>query len=113
MNEKYPYYNCHIIVTKTPEKYKEIFHKKIIFTSLTEEYMLKLMFLQKMKQKVNNFTSINIYLEDFKLDDFNFSSKLNNLISSKLNELMIHFKDIKYLNLKEIKQYNNFIHNYS
>ena len=111
--DKYPYFNGNIIITKNPEKFKNLFHKKTIFYSLTDEHFLKILFLQKIKITAKNLTKISIYLDDIELDDLDLSPKLYNIAKYNCEDLLIYFLDSKNLDKNQANQYLNFINNYS
>ena len=113
MNSKLPLYDSHIIITLN-KNYNNIFHKKTIFNILTNEHFLKLLFLQKIKIKSNNFTKIIIYLDDIELSDFNLNPKLLNIAKYSSENFGIFFKnaDIIESNKKKIIEYSKFINTY-
>ena len=67
MSEKYPYYNAQVIVTKNPDKFLKYFHKNTIYSKLEDEYVLRLLFLQKFKICSSNPTNLTIYLDQLHL----------------------------------------------
>ena len=112
MDEKYPYYNGQIIITKKPEKFLNFFHKDTIHTTLDNEYVLRLLFLQKIKISSGNPTYLFLYLdEDLEIEDFNLHPKLKKILNNP------HSLNIKVLSTNEIdvsqaKLYKSFISKY-
>tara|TARA_B100001093_G_C26267006_1_gene775226 strand:+ start:61 stop:411 length:351 start_codon:yes stop_codon:yes gene_type:complete len=113
MNSELPLYDSHILIT-TNSNYTDIFHKKTIFKTLSDEHFLKLLFLQKIKIKSNNFTRTYIYLDDLELNDFNLNPKLLNIAKYSSENFGIFFKNIDLIekNKTKIINYSKFIDNY-
>lgn len=114
MNSKLPFYDSHIIITQT-KNYIRFFNAKTIFDTLTTEHFLKLLFLQKIKIKSNNFTRVIIYLDDLELRDFNLHPKLLNIAKYSSENFGIFFKNTDKIaaNKEEIMIYSNFIDKYT
>ena len=113
MNSELPLYDSHVLISKY-NKYSEIFHQKTIFKILTNEHFLKLLFLQKIKIKSNNFTRVYIYLDDIDVDDFNLHPKLLNITKYSSENFGIFFKNIDSIekNKTKIINYSKFIDKY-
>lgn len=109
---KYPYYHGQLIITQNDSKYKELFHPKTIFKTLTNEHLLQILFLQKIKIISNNPTKINIYLDNMNIDDFNLNEKLKFIIKNCSDKFSIYFISAEDLDDKEVTQYKNFINDY-
>ena len=114
MSKSLPLYDSYIAIT-TSDDYKDIFHKKTIFRTLTNEHFLKLLFLQKIKIKSNNFTRVYIFLDCFDLKNFNLKDKLYYIAKYKSENFGIFFKDIDEIDKykKDIQKYSIFIDTYS
>lgn len=82
-----------LIVTKN-DTWSNIFHEKIIFNSLTDEHILRLLFLQKIKigKKLNE--SITIYLDNIELDEMNINPKLLAILKYQSDIYNIHIRNI-------------------
>ena len=63
------------ILISNNDSWTDLFHKKTVFKTLTDEHFLKILFLQKIKIKANNFTRVYIILDDLE-EDFNLKTKL-------------------------------------
>ena len=110
MNSELPLYDSYILIT-LDNIYTDIFHKKTVFNTLTNEHFLKLLFLQKIKIKSNNFKKIFIYLDNLEFIDFNLSPKLLNIAKYSSENFGIFFKNIDHIqtNKAEIIKYKEFI----
>ena len=112
MSEKYPYYNAQVIVTKNPDKFLKYFHKNTIYSKLDDEYVLRLLFLQKFKICSSNPTNLTIYLDQLQLEDFNLNPKLLFILKNKSDSLNIYIKNSDNINQKQALLYKNFINRY-
>jgi len=70
----------YIIITKESDKWINHFNKKLIFNTLTDEHLLKLFTLQKIKYFTCRKSMINIYIDDFELEEFKLNPKLYTLL---------------------------------
>ena len=114
MSIKYPYYNCCLLISKEPNNLKEIFHQKLIFNTLSNEHLTRLLIMQKIKNTSGNPTSITLYLHNFEITDFNLNKKLLNLIEQK--KYRINYKNINLIDDKDvinIATYSKFMKKYS
>ena len=112
MKEKYPYYNAHILITKKPEKFLDFFHKNTIHSSLDDDYVLRLLFLQKIKISSGNPTYLILYLdEDIQIEDFKLHPKLNKILSNP-ESLNVKILSTSEINISQAKLYKSFIDKY-
>ena len=58
------------MITEDKDKWKEIFHEKLIFSKLTNEHVLRLLTLQKIRKHNNIESKLIIYLDNLDLDEF-------------------------------------------
>tara|TARA_B100000963_G_C22639677_1_gene679714 strand:+ start:2873 stop:3211 length:339 start_codon:yes stop_codon:yes gene_type:complete len=88
-------------------KYSSIFNDKLVFETLTDEHVLRLVMLQKIKKARNLEDIIKIYLDKCELDDFNLNSKLHNLLKYESSVFNINILNIEDgYNKEEIENYN-------
>tara|TARA_E500000178_G_C17022057_1_gene756121 strand:- start:2815 stop:3144 length:330 start_codon:yes stop_codon:yes gene_type:complete len=82
-----------LIITSN-DKWNNIFHKKLIFNTLTDEHILRLLFIQKIKiaKKLNEV--ITIYLDNIELDEMNINPKLIGILKYRADIYNIHVRDI-------------------
>tara|TARA_B100001094_G_C17838797_1_gene626915 strand:+ start:376 stop:705 length:330 start_codon:yes stop_codon:yes gene_type:complete len=98
-----------IIITNN-EKWNSIFHPKLIFSILSDEHILRILFLQKIKIAKSIKNVIKIYLDDIDLDDMNISSKLYGILKYESFKYNIEICDIcNGYDIDEIKSYNKII----
>lgn len=100
-----------LIITKN-DKWSNIFHKDLIFVSLTDEHILRLLFLQKIKigKKLNE--SITIYLDNIELDEMNINPKLLAILKYQSDTYNIHVRNTSNgYDEKQIKLYSKTISN--
>tara|TARA_B100001093_G_scaffold319891_1_gene305166 strand:- start:234 stop:569 length:336 start_codon:yes stop_codon:yes gene_type:complete len=104
--------NIIITFNKSKSKYSSFFNEKLVFETLTDEHVLRLVMLQKIKKAKSLEDVIKIYLDKCELDDFNLNSKLHNLLkyeSSVFNIKLINTED--GLDMDEIEKYNKKVSN--
>jgi hypothetical protein len=96
-----------ILITKD-NKYKDLFHSKLVFSQLTDEHIVRLVMLQKIKLARKLEDKIKIYLHNCEIEDFNISNKLKNLLKYESDVFNISVIDINDgYNEKEITEYSN------
>ena len=89
-------------------KWKSLFHSKLIFSTLTDEHVIRLLLLQKIKLNKDISDTIKIYLDDLELEEFNLNSKLFNILKYKADQYNIKIIDINIqIDKDEISDYNN------
>ena len=114
MSIKYPYYNCCLLISNEPNNLKELFHQKLIFNTLSNEHLVRLLLMQKIKKTSGNPTYITLYLHNYEINDFNLDKKLLKIIEQK--NYRIKFKNINLIDDKdviEIATYTEFMKKYS
>ena len=102
-----------LLITKHSYKWNSIFNEKLIFNELTDEHILRILFLQKIKisQDIND--RIKIYLDDCDLDSFNISEKLYKILKYSNESYNIDIQDIEHgYDLEEIRLYNKKVDTY-
>lgn len=67
-----------LLISKT-DKYNDIFHSKLIFPTLTDEHVVRLVMLQKIKIARKLDDKIKIYLHKCELEDSSVLEKLKEL----------------------------------
>lgn len=93
-----------ILISKTNE-YFDIFDHKLIFKELTDEHVVRLVMLQKIKKARQLDDSIKIYLNKLELEDLNLNKKLLNLLKYEAEVFNIDIVDISAgFNSEEIKK---------
>tara|TARA_Y100000389_G_C17349068_1_gene457433 strand:- start:707 stop:1039 length:333 start_codon:yes stop_codon:yes gene_type:complete len=93
-----------ILISKTSE-YSDIFDDKLIFKELTDEHVVRLVMLQKIKKAKQLDDSIKIYLNKLELEDLNLNQKLLDLLKYESGVFNIAVLDISEgFNSKEIKE---------
>jgi hypothetical protein len=98
-----------ILITQTDKRVKH-FHKKLIFKTLTDEHVLRLLFLQKIKKAKDLNDSIKIYIDDIELDDMKLHLKLKNILKYEADTYNIKIIDINdSVDVEEIEFYNRII----
>ena len=98
-----------ILITHT-DKWVKHFHKKLIFKTLTDEHVLRLLFLQKIKKAKDLNDSIKIYIDDIELDDMKLHLKLKHILKYEADAFNIKIIDINdSVNIDEIEFYNRII----
>lgn len=96
-----------ILISKTSE-YSDIFDGKLIFKELTDEHIVRLVMLQKIKKAKQLDDSIKIYLNKLELEDFNLNKKLLDLLKYEAYVFNISVLDITNgFNSDEIKECSN------
>tara|TARA_B100000073_G_C23289282_1_gene393871 strand:- start:131 stop:442 length:312 start_codon:yes stop_codon:yes gene_type:complete len=96
-----------ILITETSSKWENIFNKRIIFKTLTDEHILRILFMQKIKlaKEINEY--VTIYLDNIELEEFNIHSKLYKILKYEADDYMIKLIDIENgYNQEEIEEYN-------
>lgn len=81
-----------LIITKS-NKWDKIFHKKLIFNSLTDEHILRILFLQKIKKAKEICENITIYLDNIDLDEMNINPKLLAILKYQSDLYSIHVRN--------------------
>ena len=98
-----------ILITQT-DKWVKHFHKKLIFKTLTDEHVLRILFLQKIKKAKDLNDSIKIYIDDIELDDMKLHLKLKNILKYEADTYNIKIIDINdSVDVEEIEFYNRII----
>ena len=98
-----------LIITSS-DKWNNIFHKKLIFNTLTDEHILRLLFIQKIKiaKKLNEV--ITIYLDNIELDEMNINPKLIGILKYRADIYNIRGRDIcNGYDEKQIKLYSKIV----
>lgn len=110
-----------LMITEYPERWKDLFHSKLIFNKLTDEHILKILFMQKIKKVSSRMTDVVIFLDQIDLDEFNINIKLLNILkyNPDLYGIKIHYIDkdenipnkyissIKKLDIELYSKYND------
>tara|TARA_B100000401_G_scaffold438231_1_gene385976 strand:- start:805 stop:1134 length:330 start_codon:yes stop_codon:yes gene_type:complete len=81
-----------LIITKN-NKWDNIFHRKLIFNTLTDEHILRLLFLQKIKIAKKLDESITIYLDNIELDEMSINPKLFAILKYQADIYNIHVRN--------------------
>ena len=98
-----------IIITNN-DKWNNIFHPKLIFSTLSDEHILRILFLQKIKIAKSINDVVKIYLDDIDLDDMNISPKLYAILKYESFKYNIEICDIcNGYDINQIKSYNKII----
>jgi len=96
-----------VIIITNDRKWDDIFNKSLIFKTLTNEHILRILFMQKIKIARGIREAVKIYMDNFELDDFNLNPKLHNILKYEANEYMIRLLDIDDgYDKEEIDNYN-------
>jgi len=96
-----------VILVTSRNKWKDKFHKKLVFSTLTDEHILRLLMLQKIKISRNLSDTIKIYIDDIILDDMSIHKKLLNILKYKASDFNITIIDINNeIDEEEINLYN-------
>jgi len=96
-----------LLITGNREKWENIFNAKLVFNKLTDEHVLRILFLQKIKKSRNLQDNIKIYLDNYDLEDFDIADKLYSLLRYKASDYNIQILDIEDgYNIDEITSYN-------
>tara|TARA_B100000575_G_scaffold294610_1_gene312168 strand:+ start:8385 stop:8711 length:327 start_codon:yes stop_codon:yes gene_type:complete len=91
-------------------KWKSLFHSKLIFTTLTDEHVLRLLLLQKIKLNKGIQDTIKIYLDDLELEEFDLNPKLFNILKYSADQYNINIIDINIqIDKDEISNYNKIV----
>ena len=106
-----------ILVTNDKSQWKDIFDESLIFNKLTDEHILRILLLQKIKKAGEVDSKIKIFLHDFDLDDFEINNKLYNILKYQQDLynvfiLPIDKKTIDNDTLDEISTYNQKLSKY-
>lgn len=95
-----------LLISKT-DKYNDIFHSKLIFPTLTDEHVVRLVMLQKIKIARKLDDKIKIYLHKCELEDLGLNTKLYNLLNYESNIFNIEIINIEDgYNKDEIIEYS-------
>ncbi len=98
-----------LIITNS-DKWKNIFHKKLIFSNLTDEHILRILFLQKIKKAKKLNEVITIYLDNIELDEMNINPKLLAILKYQSDLYNIHIcNTCNGYNEEQIKIYSKII----
>ena len=96
-----------VLVTENKEKWRTVFNEKLIFSTLTDEHILRILFLQKIKISQSIDDIVKIYLDDLTLEDFTVSQKLYKILKYSSNEYNLKILDINNgYNIEEVNIYN-------
>ena len=96
-----------VLVTENKEKWRTVFNEKLIFNTLTDEHILRILFLQKIKISQSIDDIVKIYLDDLTLEDFTLSQKLYKILKYSSNEYNLKILDINNgYNIEEVNIYN-------
>ena len=68
-----------LLISKS-DKFNDIFHSKLIFSELTDEHVVRLIMLQKIKLAKKLDDKIKIYLHNIELEDLDLNDKLYKLL---------------------------------
>jgi hypothetical protein len=84
-----------LMITENHNRWKDLFHSKLIFNQLTDEHVLKILFMQKIKKVSSRITNVVIFLDGLELEDFNLNPKLLNILKyhSELYDIKIQYID--------------------
>lgn len=100
-----------IIISRNKSKWVSLFHPKLIFSTLTDEHILRLLFLQKIKISSNVNDNIKIYLDNIQLDDCTISYKLSCILKYHSSSYNIEILDIEDgYDINEIAEYTKLIY---
>ena len=96
-----------LLISKS-DKFNDIFHSKLIFSTLADEHVLRLIMLQKIKISRKIDDRIKIYLHNFELEDFELNDKLYKLLKYESDVFNIDILDIENgFNKEEIIEYSH------
>jgi hypothetical protein len=88
-------------------QWNSLFHPKLIFKTLTDEHILRLLLLQKIKRDQSLSDTIKIYLDNIELGDMNISPKLYHILKYECDTYHIKILDIHTeIDRGEIEEYN-------
>ena len=71
--------DSYILISKNIDKF-DYFHPKTLFNTLTNDHIIKILLLQKMRLKGNIKNKVFIYLDNLNLDDFRLNEKVLNIL---------------------------------
>lgn len=98
-----------LIITKNP-KWSKLFHSSLIFDTLSDEHILRILFLQKIKLEKSIKDTIKIYLDEIELDEMNINPKLYSILKYQSGAYYIKLCNINEgFDKTEIESYNNII----
>tara|TARA_B100000683_G_C12282560_1_gene470536 strand:- start:123 stop:455 length:333 start_codon:yes stop_codon:yes gene_type:complete len=98
------------ILISNESGWKKHFHDKLVFDTLTDEHVLRILFLQKIKKAKELNDVIKIYMDNIELDDIELHPKLKNILKYESDNYNIKILDInETVNLEEIQYYNKIV----
>ena len=83
-----------ILISDSKSNWDKLFNKKLIFNTLTDEHVLRILFMQKIKIAKNIKEYVTIYLDKYEIDDFSLNSKLYNILKYQSSDYLVNIKDI-------------------
>ena len=105
--------DSYLIITENKEKWKNIFHEKIIFDKLTNDHALRLLTLQKIRKHNNIDSKLVIYLDNLDLDDFDLHPKLYRILNNCESMYNVKIKDAsEFVDDNKVKEFNKKVNNY-
>jgi len=98
------------ILITNQSKWNNIFHTKLIFKTLTDEHVLRILFLQKIKISKSINDIVKIYLDDIELDEMNIHPKLLAILKYESCRYNIEIININNgYNIDEVREFNKHI----
>lgn len=83
-----------ILISDSKSNWDNLFNKKLIFNTLTDEHVLRILFMQKIKIAKNIKEYVTIYLDKYEIEDFSLNSKLYTILKYQSSDYLINIKDI-------------------
>jgi hypothetical protein len=71
-----------ILITEDKDKWNGVFHEKLIFSKLTDDHVLRLLTLQKIRKHNKIDSKLIIYLDNLDLDEFGLHPKLYTILNN-------------------------------
>ena len=95
-----------LLISKS-DKFNDIFHSKLIFSTLTDEHVVRLIMLQKIKLAKKLDDKIKIYLHNIELEDIDLNDKLYKLLKYEAGTFNIEvLNNENGFNKEEIVEYS-------
>ena len=99
--------DSYILISKNIDKF-DYFHPKTLFNTLTNDHIIKILLLQKMRLKGNIKNKVFIYLDNLNLDDFRLNEKVLNILVDH-EKYLIYFENTDSIDKGKIQKYFDYI----
>jgi len=102
------------MITENKDKWKDIFHEKLIFSKLTNDHVLRLLTLQKIRKHNNIESKLIIYLDNLDLDEFELHPKLFRILNNCESMYNIKIQNAsEFIDESQVKEYNKKVDDYN